>query len=43
MNLELDLHGDGFGKRVAPFPRRGAAKEVQQDHARLKERLEAGG
>jgi uncharacterized protein YndB with AHSA1/START domain len=43
MSLELDLHGHGFGKLVAPFARRGAAKEVQQDHARLKERLEAGG
>ena len=43
VSLELDLQGHGFGKLVAPFARRGAAKEVQQDHARLKERLEAGG
>jgi uncharacterized protein YndB with AHSA1/START domain len=42
MSLELDLRGHRLGKLVAPFARRGAAKEVEQDHARLKERLEAG-
>ena len=42
VSLELDLQGHGFGKLVAPFARRGAAREVRQDHARLKERLEAG-
>jgi hypothetical protein len=38
----LDLGGHGFGKLVAPFARRQAAREVPQDHERLKERLEAG-
>jgi Polyketide cyclase / dehydrase and lipid transport len=42
VSLELDLQGHGFGKLVAPFARRQAAREVQQDHERLKERLEAG-
>jgi hypothetical protein len=42
VSLKLDLQGHGFGKPVAPFARRGAAKEVPQDHERLKERLEAG-
>lgn len=42
MSLELDLQGRGLGKLVAPFARRGAAKEVLEDHARLKERLEGG-
>ena len=40
--LELELQGHGFGKLVAPFARRGAAKESPRDYARLKERLEAG-
>jgi uncharacterized protein YndB with AHSA1/START domain len=43
VSLELDLQGHGFGKLVAPFARRQAAREVPQDHGRLKERLEAGG
>jgi uncharacterized protein YndB with AHSA1/START domain len=42
VSLELDLQGHGFGKLVAPFARRGAAREAAQDHKRLKERLEAG-
>ncbi|MGH2918774.1 MAG: SRPBCC family protein [Solirubrobacteraceae bacterium] len=42
VSLQLDLQGHGFGKLVAPIARRGAAKEVEQDHARLKARLEAG-
>jgi uncharacterized protein YndB with AHSA1/START domain len=43
VSLELDLQGHGFGKLVAPFARRQAAREVPQDHERLKEQLEAGG
>jgi len=43
LTLELELHGHGFGKLVAPLVRRGAAKEIPQEYARLKERLEAGG
>ena len=43
VSLELDLQGHGFGKFVAPFARRQAAREVPQDHERLKEQLEAGG
>jgi uncharacterized protein YndB with AHSA1/START domain len=42
VNLELDLQGHGFGKLVAPFARRQAAREVPADQQRLKERLEAG-
>jgi uncharacterized protein YndB with AHSA1/START domain len=42
VSLALDLQGHGFGKLVAPFARRGAAREVLQDHERLKSRLEAG-
>jgi uncharacterized protein YndB with AHSA1/START domain len=42
LSLELDLQGHGFGKLIAPFARRQAAREVPQDHERLKERLEAG-
>jgi uncharacterized protein YndB with AHSA1/START domain len=43
MSLDLDMQGHGFGRLIAPIARRGAAKEVQQDHARFKERLEASG
>jgi uncharacterized membrane protein len=42
VQLELDLQGHGLGKLVAPFARRQAAKEVPQDQARLKQRLESG-
>ena len=42
VNLEFDLQGHGFGKLVAPFARRQAAREIPQDQERLKERLEAG-
>lgn len=42
VTIELDLQGHGVGKLFAPFARRQAAKEVPQDQARLKERLESG-
>jgi uncharacterized membrane protein len=42
VTLELDLQGHGWGKLVAPLARRDARKQVPQDQARLKERLEAG-
>ena len=42
VTLELDLQGHGLGKLVAPFARRDARKQVPQDQARLKERLESG-
>jgi uncharacterized protein YndB with AHSA1/START domain len=42
VSLALDFQGHGLGKLFAPFARRQAAKEVPQDQARLKERLESG-
>jgi len=42
VTLELDLQGHGWGKLVAPLAMRQARKQVPQDQARLKERLEAG-
>jgi uncharacterized membrane protein len=42
VTLEFDLKGYGFGKLVAPFARRNAAKEIPQSHEKLKERLESG-
>ena len=42
MTLELDLQGHGLGKLIAPLARRDARKQVPQDQARLKERLESG-
>ena len=42
VTLELDLQGQGIGKLVAPLARRQAAKQVPQDQAKLKERLESG-
>ena len=42
VSLEFDLQGHGIGKLFAPFARRQAAKQIPQDQARLKERLEGG-
>jgi uncharacterized membrane protein len=42
VTIELDLEGHGIGKLFAFFGRRQAAKEVPQDQATLKERLESG-
>ena len=42
VSLQFDLHGHGIGKLFAPFARRQAAKQIPQDQARLKERLEGG-
>jgi uncharacterized membrane protein len=42
VTLELDFHGHGVGKLIAPLARRDARKTVPQDQARLKERLESG-
>jgi uncharacterized membrane protein len=43
VTLELDFHGHGVGKLIAPLARRDARKTIPQDQARLKERLESGG
>ena len=41
--LELELEAfSGMGKVMLPFARRGAARQIPKDHARLKEILEAG-
>ena len=42
VTLELELQGHGLGKLIAPLARRDARKQVPQDQARLKERLESG-
>ena len=42
VSLQFDLQGHGIGKLFAPFARRQAAKQIPQDQARLKERLEGG-
>jgi uncharacterized membrane protein len=42
VTLEFDLVGYGLGKLVAPLARRQAARQIPQDHAKLKERLESG-
>jgi len=42
VTLELDLKGHGLGVLIAPLARRDARKQVPQDQARLKERLESG-
>lgn len=42
--FELDFEGHGIGKLLVPLVvRRQAGKELEQSHARLKERLESGG
>ena len=40
--LELDFEGHGIGKLLLPLVRGNVRKQVPQDQARLKERLEAG-
>jgi uncharacterized membrane protein len=40
--IELDFRGYGFGKLIAPFARRDARKQLPQDVARLKEKVEGG-
>jgi uncharacterized protein YndB with AHSA1/START domain len=40
--VELDFEGHGFGKLIAPLAKRAARKQLPQDLARLKERLESG-
>jgi uncharacterized membrane protein len=42
VTLEFDLEGHGIGKLLAPFARRQAARQIPQDQAKLKERLESG-
>jgi uncharacterized membrane protein len=43
VTIELDLQGHGlFGKLIAPLARRDARRQVPQDQARLKQRLESG-
>ena len=42
LTLEFDLKGHGFGVLIAPFARRMARKQIPQDQAMLKERLESG-
>jgi uncharacterized membrane protein len=41
LTLELDFHGRGIGKLVAPLAWRQAKKHVPADQLRLKQRLEA--
>jgi uncharacterized membrane protein len=42
VTVELNLVGHGFGKLIAPMAMRDARKQVPQDQAKLKERLESG-
>ena len=42
VTLELDFEGHGIGKLLLPLVRGNVRKQVPQDQARLKERLEAG-
>ena len=42
VRLELDFEGHGLGKLLLPLVRRDARRQVPQDQARLKERLEGG-
>jgi uncharacterized protein YndB with AHSA1/START domain len=42
VTLQLDFEGHGLGKLLLPLVRRDARKQVPQDQARLKERLESG-
>jgi len=42
VTLRLDFEGHGLGKLLLPFVRRDARKQVPQDQARLKGRLESG-
>lgn len=42
VSIEFDLRGHGIGLLLAPLARRQAAKQIPQDQARLKQRLESG-
>jgi uncharacterized membrane protein len=42
VTIELDLEGHGMGKLIAPLAKRQARKEVPENQAQLKERLESG-
>lgn len=42
VTIELDLEGHGIGQLFAIFARRQAAKQVPEDHKKLKEVLESG-
>jgi uncharacterized membrane protein len=42
VSIKFDLVGYGLGKLVAPLARRQAARDIPQDQAKLKERLESG-
>lgn len=42
LTLEIDFHGHGIGKLLAPMAQRQARNEVPGDQLRLKQRLEAG-
>jgi uncharacterized membrane protein len=42
VTVELDFHGIGIGKLLAPMARMQAAKQVPADQRRLRARLEAG-
>ena len=42
VSIEFDLVGYGLGKLIAPLARRQAARQIPQDQANLKERLESG-
>jgi hypothetical protein len=39
LTLELDIHGRGIGKLIAPMARRQAKKQVPADQLRLKQHL----
>ena len=41
LTLQLDFHGRGIGKLIAPMARRHAKKQVPADQLRLKQHLEA--
>jgi hypothetical protein len=42
VSIEFDLRGHGIGLLLAPLARRQAAKQIPQDQARFKQRLESG-
>jgi uncharacterized membrane protein len=42
LTIDFDLEGHGFGKLIAPLARMQARKQIPQDHAKLKQRLEGG-
>lgn len=42
VSIEFDLRGHGIGVLLAPLARRQAGKQIPQDQARFKQRLESG-